>query len=86
MWRKAPQNACMASNIEVLIFDGDQPLATVPHGTQVVPLSGGLSLLPVTRELLDNLHEEGSGGDGLSPGWALKDGVARLACLLSSDR
>ena len=82
----AVEDLVVASNIELLIFDGGQVPATLPAGAKVVPLSDQLRLVPVTEDLLDSLAIGSPDADSVYPSWVLKASVCRLACEMSSDR
>ena len=69
----------MASPIEAIIFDGDPVLKTVP-------LTAGLTMLPLTGEALEHLGAADPNDDRIKPGWILRQAVATLAEHLSADR
>jgi hypothetical protein len=75
----------MGSVIEAIVFEGE-PAAAVPEGLRALPLAGGLSLLPVTSELLGRLNDEGSAGERIKANWMLRKDVAALARRMSSGR
>jgi hypothetical protein len=75
----------VASNIELLIFDGTTPLAQPPAQASVVALAGGLSAIPVTGTLLAALSSNGACAP-IRVGWMLRDCVCRLAQRLSQER
>ena len=76
----------MASQIELLIFDGGQVQSALPSGANIVPLSGQLRLVPVTEDLLGPRAAGSPDADPVYPGWVLNARVCRLACEMSSDR
>jgi hypothetical protein len=48
-------NAPMGTRIEAVIFDGDPETAALPNALPAVPMPGGLTMLPVTAEMLSGL-------------------------------
>ena len=76
----------VASNIELLIFDGTTPLAQPPAPASVVALAGALCAIPVTGALLAALSGNGGACAPIRDGWMLRDCVCRLAQRLSRDR
>ena len=76
----------MATLIEAIIFDGDPGTAAVPQGLRTAPLRIGLTMLPVTSELLAEVEPTAVGDEPIPSGWMLKQPVAALARTLSADR
>jgi len=76
----------VASNIELLIFDGTTPLAQPPAPASVVALAGALCAIPVTGALLAALSGNGGACAPIRDGWMLRDCVCRLAQRLSRER
>jgi hypothetical protein len=76
----------LATLIEALIFDGDPATAAIPKGAAAVPLSGGLSMLPVTADLIYRLDPGLVGDERIPDSWRLRKPVAALARMLSHDR
>jgi len=76
----------VASNVELLIFDGTTPLALLPAQASVVALAGALSAIPVTDALLAALSGDGDACAAIRRGWMLRDCVCRLAQRLSLER
>jgi hypothetical protein len=76
----------MASHIEAIIFDGDPGAAGVPDGLKTVPLSAGLTMLPLTDEVLEHLGAAVPNDDRIKPNWILRRSVATLAERMSADR
>ncbi len=76
----------MGTLIEAIIFDGDPRTAAVPHGLRTVPLRVGLTMLPVTSELLTEVDPAAVGDERIPSGWMLQQPVAALARALSADR
>jgi hypothetical protein len=75
------------SEIHAIIFDGDPATAAVPDGSRTVPLSLGLTMLPLTGDLLDHLPSLRPGDEPISANLAaLRRDAAGLARLISSDR
>lgn len=75
----------MASAIEAIILTGSSPVPAVAGGT-FVQLPGGLTMLPVTREVARPLDRAAVGDDGIPVGWALRPPVAALARTMSAGR
>ena len=76
----------MGTFIEAVIFDGDPGTAAVPPGLRMVPLGAGLSMLPVTSDLLARVDPAAVGDERIPSGWMLRQPVAALARALSADR
>jgi hypothetical protein len=76
----------MASLIEAIIFDGDLETAAIPNGLQTVPLTAGLTMLPLTEKALEHLGAEDPNADRIQPDWILRQAVATLAERMSADR
>lgn len=76
----------MASDIELIIFDGTTPLAGVPAHASVVALSGVLRAIAGNEALVASLTADGEDCDAIRPGWTLRVCVCRLAQKLSADR
>ena len=76
----------MASHIEAIIFGGNPGAAGVPHGLKTVSLSAGLTMLPLTDEVLEHLGDADPNGDRIKPNWILRRRVATLAERMSADR
>jgi hypothetical protein len=76
----------MASHIEAIIFGGDPGAAGVPHGLKTVSLSAGLTMLPLTDEVLEHLGDADPNDDRIKPNWILRRRVATLAERMSADR
>jgi hypothetical protein len=74
----------VASNVELIIFDGGS-LKALPAGAIVVRLPGGLGAIPVTGELMAGLAA-GPDDERVHRGWILKQRVCGLAQDLSADR
>jgi hypothetical protein len=79
-------NAPMATRIEAVIFDGDPETAALPVALPTVPMPGGLTMLPVTAEMLSELDPHATGDERIPGNWHLKQPVAALAIALSRDR
>jgi hypothetical protein len=62
----------MGSHIEAIIFDGDPQAAAVPEGLRTVPLSAGLTMLPVTSGLVTRLDAGAIGDDRIPGAWKLR--------------
>jgi hypothetical protein len=56
-------NAPMATRIEAVIFDGDPETAALPVALPTVPMPGGLTMLPVTAEMLSELDPHATGDE-----------------------
>jgi hypothetical protein len=85
LWQR--ENLGVASNIELLIFDGGDTSAALPRQAAVVALSGGMNLIPVTSALLTEFAAgEPDDDDRVRHGWILKRRVCRLARDLSAGR
>jgi hypothetical protein len=76
----------MASLVEAIIFDGDPETAAIPDELKTVPLSAGLTMLPLTEEALEQLGAEDPNDDRIKPDWMLRRAVASLAERMSADR
>jgi len=76
----------MASHVEAIIFDGDPATAAIPGGLKTVPLTAGLTMLPLTHGALEQLGAEDPNDDRIQPDWTLRRAVARLAERMSADR
>jgi len=76
----------MASQVEAIIFDGDPETAAIPDGLKTVPLTAGLTMLPLTHEALEQLDAEDPNEDRIQPDWTLRRAVATLAVRISADR
>jgi hypothetical protein len=76
----------MGTLIEAIIFDGDPRTAAVPQGLRTAPLRVGLTMLPVTSELLTKVDPAAVGDERIPSGWMLRQPVAALARALSADR
>jgi hypothetical protein len=76
----------MASLIEAIIFDGDPRTAEVLDGFKTVQLSAGLTMLPLTEDVLKYLDTADSSDEPISLSWILRRKVAALAQRLSADR
>ena len=76
----------MGTLIEAIIFDGDPRTAAVPQGVRTAQLQVGLTMLPVTGELLSHVDPAAVGDQRIPSGWMLKQPVAALARALSADR
>ncbi len=76
----------MGTLIEVIIFEGDPRTAAVPQGLRTVPLQAGLTMLPVTNDLIAGVDPAAVGEERIPPGWMLRQPVAALARALSADR
>jgi hypothetical protein len=76
----------MASLVEAIIFDGDPQTAAIPDGLKTVPLTAGLTLLPLTDEAVEHLGATDSNDEPIKPAWMLKRAIATLAERLSADR
>jgi hypothetical protein len=59
----AAQTLGVASDIELLIFDGTTPLPGLPAGASMVGLSAVLSAIPVTAALVAALTADGADCD-----------------------
>jgi hypothetical protein len=79
-------NAPMGTRIEAVIFDGDPKTAALPNALPAVPMPGGLTMLPVTSEMLSGLDPDAIGDQRIRGSWNLKQPVAALAKALSRDR
>ena len=77
----------MASAIEAIIFTGTGP-GSVPvvRGVRTVPLSDGLTMIPVTSDMARQLDPAAAGDETIPPGWALKQPVAAFARSISAGR
>src|SRR5258708_4884127 len=77
----------MGSRIEAIIYDGaGRPAALLP-GLRVVPLTGGLTMLPVTDDLVARLDQATADDHRISPAWfLLRQPVAALARQVSVGR
>ena len=76
----------MATLIEAIIFDGDPYIAAAPPGMRTVPLQAGLTMLPVTDDVLSQLDLSSVGDQRVPSGWMLQQPVAALGRALSADR
>jgi hypothetical protein len=76
----------VASDIELLIFDGTTPLPGLPADASMVRLSAVLSAIPVTTALVASLTADGADRDAIRAGWMLRTCVSGLAQRLSADR
>jgi hypothetical protein len=76
----------VASDIELLIFDGTPPPPGLPADVGTVGLSAELSAIPVTSALVASLTADGADCDAIRPGWMLRASVCGLARRLSADR
>jgi hypothetical protein len=76
----------MGTLIEAIIFDGDPSAAVVPEGLRTAPLSEGLTMLPVVREVLSRLDPGAIGDERIPADWILEQPVAALARAISRDR
>jgi hypothetical protein len=76
----------MASLVEAIIFDGDPQTAAIPDGLKTVPLTAGLTLLPLTDEAVEHLGATDPNDEPIKRAWMLKRAVATLAERLSADR
>ena len=65
----------MASLIEAIIFDGFSAPATLPV-VRMVRLPAGLTMLPITDELVERLDPSAVGDDRIPANWGLKQPVA----------
>ncbi len=63
----------MATLIEAVIYDGDPATAVIPEGAAVVPLLGGLSMLPVTADLIRRLDPSALDHERIPDGWRLRE-------------
>jgi hypothetical protein len=75
----------MASALEAIILTGAGPVRAV-QGCVTMQLSGGLVMVPVTREVVRYLDPSAGSDAGIPPGWALRQPVAALARSLSAGR
>ena len=75
----------MASLIEAVIYDGDSRPVALPPDARTVPLSAGLTMLPLTGELARRLGQPGAERQ-IRPGWMLRERIAELARQISADR
>jgi hypothetical protein len=66
------QTLGVASDIELLIFDGTMPLPGPPADASMVGLSAVLSAIPVTAALVASLTADGADCDAIRPGWMLE--------------
>jgi hypothetical protein len=76
----------MATRIEVIIFDGNPETAALPEGLPTMPMAGGLTMLPVTGEVLSRLDPDAIGDQRIPGNWNLQQPVAALARAMSRDR
>lgn len=77
----------VGSRIEAVIYDGAGRPAVLPQGQVVVPLPGGMAMLPVTEELAAVLDQAAVGDERIRSGWPLlRQPVAALARQLSAGR
>jgi len=77
----------VGSRIEAVIYDGAGRPAVLPRGQLVVPLPGGVTMLPVTEELAAALDQAAAGDERISSQWPLlRQPVAALARQLSAGR
>jgi hypothetical protein len=79
-------NAGMGTRIEAIIFDGSPETAALPVGLPTVPMTEGLTMLPVTGEVLSRLEPDAIGDERIPDSWNLQQPVAALARALSRDR
>jgi hypothetical protein len=85
LWRR--ENLGVASNVELLIFDGGDLSVALPLQAVVVALPGGLHVIPVTGTLLAVLSAgEPDDDDRVRPGWILKRRVCQLGRDLAPGR
>jgi hypothetical protein len=82
----AAQALGMASDIELLIFDGTTPLPSLPEDARMVGLPAVLSAIPVTPALVASLTADAADRDAIRPGWMLRASVSGLAQRMSADR
>jgi hypothetical protein len=76
----------MASQVEAIIFDGDPETAATPDGLKTVPLTAGLTMLPLTHGALEQLGVDNPNDERIQPDWTLRRAVAELAERMSADR
>src|SRR5215470_1671740 len=77
----------MGSRIEAVIYDGAGRPAGLPVGQRIMPLPGGLTMLPVTEDLVGGLDQAAVGDQRISPEWfLLRQPVAALARQISAGR
>jgi hypothetical protein len=76
----------MGSYIEAIIFSSAGTAPPVPDGFTIVPLTTGLSMLPITEDQVRRLDPSTVGDDRIPAGWMLKQPVAALARSISADR
>ena len=76
----------MATLIEAIIFDGNPVTAAVPGGMPTALLSAGLTMLPVTGEVIGRLDPGQAGDHRIPDHWMLRQPVAALARAISHDR
>jgi hypothetical protein len=76
----------MATRIEAIIFDGNPETAAIPEGVPTVPMADGLTMLPVTRQVLGRLDADAIGDERIPGNWSLQQPVAALARAMSRDR
>lgn len=62
----------MATRIEAIIFGGSSETATLPEGLPTVPIAEGLTMLPVTREVLSRLDPDAIGDERIPGSWQLQ--------------
>jgi hypothetical protein len=79
------QTWIMASAIEAIIFTGTGSVPVV-QDVRTVPLSDGLTMIPVTRDVVRRLDPAAVGDEAIPPGWALGQPVAALARSISAGR
>jgi hypothetical protein len=82
----AAQTLGVASDIELLIFDGTTTPPGLPADASTVRLSAVLSGIPVTPALVASLTADAADRDAIHPGWMLRASVSGLAQRLSADR
>ena len=76
----------MATQIEAIIFDGGPHASALPQGMPTVPLEAGLTMVPVTDDVLSQLDVDSGADEHIPFGWMLQRPVAALARTLSADR
>ena len=76
----------MATRIEAIIFEGGPHASALPPGMPRLPLEAGLTMVPVTDDVLSQLDMDSDGDEQIPPGWMLQRPVAALARTLSTDR
>lgn len=76
----------MGTQIEVILFDGNPQTAALPMGLPTVAMAGGLTMLPVTGEVLSRLDPDTIGDERIPDSWNLQQPVAALARAMSRAR